>query len=168
MASSLIADLPDWLSACGQHCRAPSVSHMLQGTSKFITREYAGVSDIKEAEEIAKTARSSTDRLEAALATIEAEATIKGAIITDLVSRVKQGTSHRRGWGLVRRNLGPTRWSALAVRLSAQGTIGLGVCFDIGHQQTRSLPWPGFNMRLNGPLATQGCRMPLTRLSALL
>lgn len=125
------AELPDWLSVCEQRCRAPSVSHMLQGTSKFITREYAGVSDIMEAEEIAKTARSSSDRLEAALATIEAEATIKGAIIADLVSGVKQGASHRRGWGLVRHDLGPTRWSALAVRLSAKGTIGFGVCFDM-------------------------------------
>lgn len=129
------AAIADWMDACAPRCIAPTVSAMLAGIKSHVLKEFSGVTDLGEVEEIRNAVLSSRERLEAGLALLEAEASIKGRLIETLVSKVEELVRGRRGWRVRRSDIGSSNNSGLVIGLAPDATVGFGIQFDkSGHR----------------------------------
>lgn len=124
------AAIADWMNACMPRCAAPSVSAMLDGIKKHVLREFAGVTDIKQAEQVADRVVGSEDMLDSALALLEAGPLIKERLIAILIKQVEDLIRMKRGWSICRSDLGPTNNSGLIIGLTRATSVGFGIQFD--------------------------------------
>lgn len=122
--------LTAWLESCLELCRAPSVGFMLDAILKHIRKEFGGVSDVKEAIALASDICGSQNKLEAALALFEAEATVHEQLMALLTEKVGAAVRSKRGWRVLRDDLGRTKYSSLVIGLSPHASIGFGIQFD--------------------------------------
>jgi hypothetical protein len=119
-----------WLDTCRNDCRASSVNFMLDGILKHIRKDFGGVADIDETVALTSEICGSEDRLAAALALFEAEATVLDRLTTMLADQVSEAIRPRRGWRVLRADLGRARYSGLIIGLSPNASIGFGIQFD--------------------------------------
>ncbi len=129
------AAIAHWMDACVSRCVAPTVTAMLAGIKSYVLKEFSGVTDLREVEEIGNAVLSSRERLEAGLALLEAEASIKDRLLATLVSDVEEFVRGRRGWRVRRSDIGSSNNSGLVVGLTPGATVGFGFQFDkSGHR----------------------------------
>lgn len=129
------AAIADWMDACASRCVAPTVSAMLAGIKSYALKEFSGVTDLAEVEDIRNAVLSSRERLEAGLALMEAEASIKEMLLAALVAEVEQLVRTRRGWRVRRSDIGSSNKSGLVIGLTPDATVGFGLQFDkSGHR----------------------------------
>lgn len=124
------AAIADWMDACAPRCAAPSVSAMLAGIKKHVLKEFAGVTDVAQVEEIASLVLASGEKLEAGLALLEAGESIKQKLLGTLVEQVEELIRAKRGWRVRRSDIGPSNNSGLVVGLTLAASVGFGIQFD--------------------------------------
>ncbi|MES3081181.1 PD-(D/E)XK nuclease family protein [Sphingomonas faeni] len=129
------AAIADWMDVCAPRCVAPTVSAMLAGIKSYVLKEFSGVTDQGEVEEIGNALLSSRERLEAGLALLEAETSIKERLLATFVLKVEELVRGRRGWRVRRSDIGSSNNSGLVIGLTPDATVGFGIQFDkSGHR----------------------------------
>ncbi|HEY5712620.1 MAG TPA: PD-(D/E)XK nuclease family protein [Allosphingosinicella sp.] len=122
--------LVSWLESCLSMSKAASVSVTIEGLAKHVRKEFMGVGDIHETSDLAQAVCENSGLVDAALALLEAEPSIRARIIERFDGAVRERIAGRKGWHVVRSNLGPERYSGLLIGFAAESTIGFGFQFD--------------------------------------
>lgn len=156
--------LVSWLESCLSMSRAPSVSVTIEGLAKHVRKEFMGVGDIHEASDLAQAVCENTGMVDAARALLEAERSIRARIVERFDGAVRDKIAGRKGWHVVRSDLGPERHSGFLIWFAADSTIGFGFQFDqarygwlfygVASENGRALP-PGTKAALKAFMNSQ-------------
>ncbi|MCJ2077653.1 PD-(D/E)XK nuclease family protein [Methylobacterium sp. E-016] len=126
--------LVPWLERARNRCEAASVTAFIDALIQFIRREFMGIRDMTERQQLVRIVRQSPEALRSALEILSAATEIQTDIMNSLEGQVRQRLP--QGYDLSGFYVSPERWTNISITMPGILGLSFSVSFE-GYGYTR-------------------------------